>query len=144
MVSDVATPTDPTIPNYSVVPSYCGNNTFAASTVKSVCVAVVRADATQNLRVPDVLLITYSNGTKEVMPIISQSTRPAAADNQIQEDLILYANNSLAMKDYMIMDTRAAMLTSQPTQKGTTPTAIEGRTATNQYFIVGGLQFRIL
>ena len=123
---------EPTIPNFSVVPSYCGKNTFASSTVQTVCIGIVKkSDAIQNLRIGRVLLITYQNGAKEVLPIIANQQQPADNNGQAKVALTLYANNSLAMKDYMVLDTRIGTITENATA---TPLAIEGQSTTGQYF----------
>lgn len=131
----------PTIPPYTVVPAYCGENTMLESKVYTVCVGVVRKDdSIPDLRLGQVLLVTYSDSTKEVLPILARKTRTRAeGETQVTEDLVLYANGQNPGPGFVVLDTRQATLTKLPASSpggGEVPVGLEGRTATGKYFIV--------
>lgn len=133
---------NPSIPNFAAVPAYCGQNTLGVTQVRTVCVAVLKKDPSlAGLRLNKVILVQFANGSKEVLPILGKKQRPAdPGDLRVKDDLILYANDSVPIKDYMVLDTRKAVLTKIISNNEEIPTAIEGRTATGQYFIVDNLQ----
>ena len=134
-------PVDPTTPNFAVVAAYCGDNTIAETPISKVCMAVVKKDSTMtDLRVNQVLLVTYRDTTKEVMPIILRKSQPQApGDAQRKEDLTLYANTPVSADKFLVLDTRSATLT-KIVQGGTeVPSSIQGRTAKGYYFVVDSL-----
>ncbi len=131
-------PPPPNTPNFAIVPSYCGTNTLTTS-VTRVCLAVVAKDATiTDLRLTDALLISYNDGTTEVAPIITRKTEPPqTGDLRTIEDLTTYANAVINANTYVVLDTRAATLTSlPPTKDGTVPASLQGRTPKGVYFTV--------
>jgi len=143
-VSNDVPPPPPDTPNFAAVPTFCGENTLMQTKVRKVCLAVFKKDeTTMDLRLHEALLIQYADLSREVMPIISRRPRLAdAGDLKVQEDLTLYSNSTINAKDYLVLDTRQATLTKLPPQVrgGEVPTAIEGRSAKGQYFIVDKLE----
>lgn len=141
-VTDDGNIPDPAAPNFSIIPSYCGQNTLTVTKVGQVCLAVVKKDATLgSVRVAQAILVTYDDGSKEVMPIIAQATRPKnPGDPTVKEDLTLYTNSMIPASNYLVMDTRRAILTKFSSARGDTPSALEGRTSTGKYFIVDQLK----
>lgn len=134
-------PIDPSAPNFSIIPSYCGTNTLAATKVTKVCLAVVKKDAAMTgLRVTQTVMITYEDGTKEVLPIIAVAARPKNPGEATKEDLTLFTNNLIPASNYLVMDTRKAILTKSFNGEREVPSAIEGRTATGKYFMVEQLK----
>ncbi len=138
-VTDGEDPVDPSAPNFSIVPSYCGQNTLTVTKVTKVCLAVVKKDASVGaVRVAQALLVSYYNDqnqeVKEVLPIIAVAQRPKnPGETSTKEDLTVYTNTLIPASNYLVMDTRKAVLTKY---NGTTPVAVEGRTSTGKYFIV--------
>lgn len=129
----------PTDPELAVIPSYCGSNTLTETSISEVCLAVLKHGVTKrNLKLNDVLIITYRDGTQEVFPIVHRrlpSTRSARAN----EVLTLYANGIVHQGIQLKLDTREAILTQNSFTTPPTPLAIEGR-ANIQYFIVDKLK----
>ncbi len=132
----------PEIPNFAVVPSYCGENVVTETKVIQVCLGVVKRDTgIQDLRINQVVIVTYADASKEIMPIMARKLRPATAgDIRVKEDLFLYANSAMGGK-YYVMDSRAATLTKMDagqrrSRASEVPTAIEGRTIKGKYFLV--------
>jgi hypothetical protein len=137
----------PTVPNFAVIPNYCGSNSATGSTVQQVCLAVVKKDDTiGDLRITQVVQVTYADGTKEEMPLIDQL---ASATSPTQFDLKLFANAIVVSDTYQVLDMRDATLVTDtsgsqshvgirtgPTGTYAVPISIEGRSATGQYFKV--------
>jgi hypothetical protein len=132
----------PPVPNFAVVPSYCGTNTAASSTVQKVCWAVIKRDATMSaFRTPYALQITYTDGTTEVMLIASHlAVKPTTTGaTTTQENLELYANTSVPSNTMLVLDTRAATLVRQTgtsATKSIVPLSVQGETMKNQAFTV--------
>lgn len=132
---------DPSAPNFSIIPSYCGMNTLAATKVTKVCLAVVKKDATMaGLKVTQAVMIHYDDGSKEVLPVIAAAARPKNPGEATKEDLTLFANNLIPASNYFVMDTRKAILTKSFNGEREVPSAIEGRTASGKYFMVDQLK----
>jgi len=134
-------PVDPTTPNFAVVAAFCGDNVIAETPISKVCLGVVKKDSGMtDMRFSQVLLVTYRDTTKEVMPVILKKTQPqASGDTQVREELTLYANASVSADKYMVLDTRSASVTKLPQGSGDVPTAIQGRTAKGYYYVVDQL-----
>lgn len=129
---------NPETPNFAVVPVYCGENVITETKVANVCIGVVKKDAgIQDLRINQAIIVTYSDTSKEVMPIMARKPRAKVeGDVSVKEDLFLYANQAMGGK-YLVLDSRAATLTKMVTGKRSeTPMAIEGRTIKGKYFLV--------
>ena len=94
-----------------------------------------------DLRFNQVIIITYSDSSKEIMPIMARKLRASSeGDLRTKEDLFLYANSAMGGK-YYVLDSRTATLTKTDTARGGSratevPTAIEGRTIKGKYFLV--------
>lgn len=127
----------PGTPNFAVVPSYCGENILAQTQVRKVCLSIVKKDATvPDLKIPEVLMLTYTDQSYEVLPIISRRIRQQGpGEVQMQEDLTLFANASIQAETFQVLDTRLALLTKTPGKRDI-PVSVEGRSAKGQYFIV--------
>jgi V8-like Glu-specific endopeptidase len=133
-------PPDPSTPNLAVVPTYCGENTLIQTKVRKVCLGILKKDNTlAALRVNDVLLITYRDGTQEVMPFLNRRTVSKQTSIQSQELITLYANAAIPANKFLVLDTRTATLTVANQRAGVTPTAIQGSTMTGQTFVVDKL-----
>lgn len=142
VVEDGGPGPDPSTPNFAVVAAYCGDNVVLETKVSRVCLAVVKKDSSiLDLKMNQVLLVTYQDSTKEVMPIIHRVGRPkVAGDLQQREDLKMYANTTVAADKYLVLDTRDAVLTKAPARDGEVPKSIQGRTAKGNFFLVENLQ----
>jgi len=130
---------NPDIPNFAVVPAYCGENVVTESGVAQVCIGLVKKDSgISDLRLNQAIVVTYSDATKEVIPIMARKTRPGSGD-QVKEDLYLYANAAIGGK-YLVLDSRNAVLTKTVTRneqgRSETPNALEGRSLKGKYFLV--------
>lgn len=138
----------PNTPNLAVVPTYCGDNTITETKVTTVCLAVLKKDEHSDVKITQALLVRYSDATQEVMPIVSRLARPQSeGEITVKEDLMLYANASVKSSDFLVLDTRQAVLTSVPTGRhrrsgrdSVVPSAIEGRTMSGKYFLVDRLK----
>jgi hypothetical protein len=123
-----------------VVPTYCGENTLIQTNVRKVCLGILKKDNTlSNLRLGDVLWVTYRDGTQEVMPILNRkaNTKPSV---QALETLTLYANTFITANNFLVLDSRTATLMGTRQGNGFTPTAIQGSTITGQTFVVDQLK----
>lgn len=130
----------PGTPNLALVPTYCGENNLPTQ-VRKVCLAVVKKDSKMpDLRVQEALLITYQDQTREAMPVISRRLKPKmSGDTKVMEEMTLYANTAITSEQFQILDSREAILTKLPMSRyrdGEIPTALEGRSAKGQYFII--------
>lgn len=127
------------IPNLTVVPAYCGLNTLIETNVREVCLSVLKKEARNGSQfVNEVLLITYSDMTKEVLPVIHRK-RLDESSSQQRDELTLYANLAVKEGNYLLLDSRRATITSQRVSSGLVPSSLEGRTAKGKYFIVDHL-----
>ena len=94
-----------------------------------------------DLRFNQVIIITYSDSSKEIMPIMARKQRASSeGDIRAKEDLFLYANSAMGGK-YYVLDSRTATLTKMDSARGGSratevPVAIEGRTIKGKYFLV--------
>jgi len=141
-VDSTPPPPPPGTPNFAVVSTYCGPNTLG-TTVSKVCLAVVKRDSTlPDLRLTDVLLITYTDGSSEVAPIISRKTETAQpGDLRVVQDLTTYANTQISAGNYLVLDTRAATLTLlPPLRDGAVPASLQGRSPKGIYFTIDQLK----
>ncbi len=138
VTDDTPPPPPPETPNFAVVPTHCGDNKFPESGVSRGCLAIIkRDDSGTELKMNNVVLITYKDGTREVMPFASRKPKPGAPGDILQkEELNLYANNSIPGKDFQVLDLRPATLTLQ----GGVPRSLEGRTVKGKYFILENLK----
>ncbi len=128
----------PETPNFAIVPVYCGENVVTETKVANVCIGVVKKDSgITDLRFNQVIIVTYSDASKEVLPIMARKPRAAIeGDVSVKEDLFLYANSAMGGK-YTVLDSRTATLTKMVTgQRSEVPIAIEGRTIKGKYFLV--------
>ena len=132
---------DPSIPNFSIVPTYCGDNEMNTD-IQKVCISIVKRDTSiQSMRVSEVVSIKYRNGQEEVLPIVTRTVvAPQPGDIQVKENWHLYANNAISAKNYKVLDVRSAIVTKLPKRSGEVPRAIEGRCAKGQYFKVRNLK----
>ncbi len=126
----------PSTPNFAVVPAYCGANTLPESGVTRACIGVVKRDTTiPELRLTQVILLAYSDGTAEVLPVIARKVRPKVnGDIQTIEDVTFYANGSITAQSFQVLDTRTGVITKLQTASGEVPTSLEGRSAKGKYF----------
>lgn len=140
-VEEQITPIDPTTPNFAVVPAYCGDNEIAETPVSRVCLGVIsKSSQSLDLKISQVLLITYRDTSKEVMPIVLKKTLSSdASDAQIKEELVSYANNSVLADKFLVLDTRTATLTKNATRRGDIPVSLTGRSAKGYYYSVSQL-----
>ncbi|MCB0403663.1 MAG: S1 family peptidase [Bdellovibrionales bacterium] len=106
-----------TLPGHTVVPGPCGTNTNG-STVREVCLAVLKKVTVNVRNVSEALLIRYQDGGEEVMPVLSRYQ-----DNG-QTHLSLYANSTYKQNQYWVLDARDALVQEQSGQT----TAISGTT----------------
>jgi len=128
-VIDDGIPIPPSAPAYTITTSNCGTNILASSGIKSVCIGVVKkASATEALSIQSVLLLTYSDGAKETMPVLSTKV-----DSSTQETWTLYSNKTVLSQNFQVLDTKTATLTKNSSGAYT---AIEGRSARGNYYIV--------
>lgn len=85
--------TQPNVPNYTIVPTYCGENLHPESGILNACLGFVKYSwARRGLQIKDVVLLTHSDNTKEVMPIIYQHEFVGTEKNIVKAELGLYAN----------------------------------------------------
>ncbi len=127
----------PELPNFALIPSYCGENKWNATEVKTVCLSILKKDTSMNsLRINTAVFIKYKSGAKEAMPIIM--VKESALD-RTKDEYTLYANGTITAADNLILDTRKATVTKIKTDFGEVPVAIEGRTKSGQYFMVDNL-----
>lgn len=132
-VTDPGTPIPPSSPAYSIIPAACGSNALTSSGVKTVCIGVLKkAEPSENLKIQNALLITYNDGVKEVMPVLS--TKSVAADEELWT---LYANKSVANQNYQVMDSKTATVMKRASDGAYL--SIEGRSATGRYYVVDSL-----
>ncbi|MEZ4749958.1 MAG: S1 family peptidase [Bdellovibrionota bacterium] len=109
-----------TLPGHTVVPGQCGNNTNGSS-VREVCLAVLKKVTVNVRNVSEALLIRYQDGGEEVMPVLSRYQ-----DNG-QTHLSLYANSTYKQNQYWVLDARDAIVQEQGGQtKAISGTTIRG------------------
>ena len=128
-------------PNFAVVPSYCGSNAVPESGVRRVCISVLKRDWDhRDLIVSMAVLLEFSDGSKEVMPLFHRRTlAKEPGDPVTKEELLFYANGFIQGPGYPVLDTRKATLTSS---SAGVPIALEGRSASGKYFLVDRLDSR--
>ncbi|MCX6102490.1 MAG: trypsin-like serine protease [Proteobacteria bacterium] len=133
----------PNVPNYSVVPTFCGDNTISETDVRKVCLGLVKfSQSLRNISVKEIILITYRDGTQDVMPLLIKSAKITGRENRTIEQWALYANGSTFKSDNLLLDTRVASVTFG-TLNGINniPLAISGRAVKNgQAFNVESLK----
>jgi len=132
-------PPAPGVPLLTVVPTYCGYNTLGETNVWRVCLAVLKHDASMvDMRFTDVVMITYRDTTREVMPVI-HTKQKSKAPTQLVNELTMYANNTVTEGQKILLDHRTAQLKIQLDGSKSTPIAVQGRASNGQYFIVDQL-----
>ncbi len=124
--------TQPVIPPYAVVPSYCGPNTAPNSSVMKACLGVIKRDGTQGLR--EAVKVTYADGSEEVLPLVAKTRNNSAV---IEDALTLYANSSYQKDQYWVLNSRVGRVTYNANN---TPVTLEGTTAGGELFSVSQLQ----
>lgn len=141
----------PSTPNLAVVPTYCGENTLPTQ-VKKVCLAVIKKDGKMiDLRLTEALSLTYQDGSREVLPVISRRAKPKnPGEVKVQEEMTVYANSSVTAETFQVLDSREAVLTKMPPARRSrflrlgrdaeVPAQLEGRSAKGQYFIIEELK----
>lgn len=134
----------PNIPNYAVIPTYCGDNTVAESTVKQVCLGLVKYTwENREMAIPEVLVLTFSDASVEVLPVISSKEYLFRPNALLKAELSLYANTHLNTSQGLVLATRKATLTKEMINgQAPVPKAIEGRSGKDnqQYFLVERLK----
>ena len=83
-------------------------------------------------------VVTYTNATREVLPILSKKQQPGDGTAHVKENLTLYSNTAVKSGDFMVLDTRQAVMTKMANAE--VPVSIEGRTAKGNYFLVEQLK----
>ncbi len=128
----------PRIAEFSITPTHCGSNRLPESGVKSACLAVIKRDNTWGQTTPaQVILLSYTNNTQEVLPLLAKKEIPPLVGSpQISDDLTVYANSLI--KGQVVLSTKTAKLTR--TKVGEVPLSIEGRSSNGRYFLVENLQ----
>jgi hypothetical protein len=131
-------------PNLAVVSAYCGENTLQ-SDIYTVCLAVIARDSTvPNLAITNAVVINYRDLSQEVLPIINRVAEASQSNSStVTEDLTLYANGTVNANNVVVLDSRSATLTSNPSThaaKTIIPTSIVGRSIKGVAFSVSQLK----
>lgn len=122
----------PPLAEFSLTTTHCGNNQYPESGVRSACIAFVKKDASwTDVKVSQALLLTYTDNSQEVLPLLAKSTAGT------REDWIVYSNLLVKGAKFPILDSRKATVTKL--NPGDIPTALEGRSAKNRYFLAPSL-----
>jgi hypothetical protein len=102
---------------------------------------VKKDTAVGSLKVSQAILVKFSNGTKEVLPVIATtSLGKVQGTSNLKEELTIFTNVMIPASNYLVMDTRKATLTKYDMNGKATPTEIEGRASTGRAFIVPQLK----
>lgn len=128
---------NPNVPNFAVVKAYCGDNTIVETQISRVCLAVIKKDSDLSaLRITQALLITYSDTSREVLPIIHRKVfEKDPSEVLTKEEIISYANGSIPASNYLVLDIRKATLTSN----NGVPVGITGSTVKGDFYKVDKL-----
>ncbi len=130
----------PNVPNYTIIPTFCGDNTIIETQVKQVCLGVVKFSYTvKELSIKDIMLVTYRDGSQDLMPLLNRSQKTLSRDNsRAMQQWIFYANNLVLKNNNTMLDTRIASVTlGSSGSLVDVPLAISGRT------IKGGQAFNV-
>lgn len=134
----------PNVPNYTIISTYCGDNVVLETSVRQVCLGIVKYSwENKDVSIREVIVLTYSDATTEVLPIIFAKESPLKPEaTQTKVDINTYANNFVSTAQGLMLDTRKAMLTKEVVSgQGLVPKALEGRSGKGgQYFNVERLK----
>jgi Trypsin len=124
---------NPNVPNYTVVPTLCGDNTISETQVRQVCLGIVKfSPMTQDLSLKEVVWVTFRDGAQEVMPLLNKSQKFLTRDSRTAEQWVLYANNASTKNNNFSLDTRFATVTlGSSGSVANLPLSITGRTVKN-------------
>jgi hypothetical protein len=129
----------PNVPNYTLLSTYCGENTILETQIKQICLGLVKYSYDlRNLSLKELVIVTYRDGAQEIMPLLIKSHKTHNRMGRSVEQWVLYANSAVTKNSNLTLDTRIASVTL-----GTTgslvdvPISISGRT------IKGGQAFNV-
>ncbi|MBM4318053.1 MAG: trypsin-like serine protease [Deltaproteobacteria bacterium] len=129
----------PNVPNYTILSTYCGDNTIFETHVKQVCLGLVKYSYDlRDISLKELVIVTYRDGAQEIMPLLIKSPKALNRMGRAVEQWVLYANSAVTKNSNLTLETRTASVTL-----GTTgslvdvPTSISGRT------IKGGQAFNV-
>ncbi len=129
----------PNVPNYTILSNLCGDNTIFETQVLKVCLGIVKFSySMRDLSIKEVVVVTYRDGSQEIMPVLIKSSKTRGADQRANQQWVLYANSGVTKNSNLILDTRTASVTLGTTGSlSDVPVAISGRT------IKGGQAFNV-
>ncbi|MFM8312656.1 MAG: hypothetical protein ACKOA8_00050, partial [Deltaproteobacteria bacterium] len=133
----------PNVPNYTIVPTFCGENTIFETQVRQVCLGLVKYSyRVRDLSIKEVVQVTYRDGSQEIMPLLVKTSKRSISEERAAEQWVLYANSPVMKNSNLMLDTRTATVTLGSTGSlANVPIAITGRTVKNgQAFNVDSLK----